>query len=38
MNEHTITVAFDDDELVLESVIESLHDAGYVVKSQRLLD
>ena len=38
MNDHTVTVAFDDDEVALESVVESLNDAGYVVKSRRQLD
>ena len=38
MSDHTVTVAFDDDDVALETVVESLNDAGYVVKSRQKLN
>ena len=34
MNQHTITVAFDNDEVSLDSIVAALNDAGYVVKER----
>lgn len=31
MNEHTITVGFDDEQVSLERIVAALHGAGYVV-------
>ena len=31
MNEHTVTVAFDDEKVKLEAIIKALNDAGYTV-------
>jgi len=33
MEEHTVTVRFDDDELSIEDIIRALGDAGYSVPS-----
>ena len=38
MNEHTLTVSFDDENLSIESVVEALGSAGYTVPSKRLLN
>ena len=34
MNDHTITVGFDDEKLNLDHIVEALNDAGYVVKER----
>jgi copper chaperone CopZ len=31
MDDHTVTVAFDDDQLSIEEVIQALNKAGYSV-------
>ena len=31
MNEHTLTVEFDDEQLSLDSIVSVLNDAGYTV-------
>jgi len=33
MNEHTLTVTFDDDDTSVDTVIETLGEAGYTVPS-----
>ncbi len=33
MNAHTVTVAFDDDEMSIDDVIAALNGAGYTVPS-----
>ncbi len=33
MNEHTITVAFDDEKLSLDAIVGALNQAGYTVPS-----
>ena len=33
MNEHTVTVQFDDEELSVDDVIKALNEAGYTVPS-----
>ena len=38
MNDHTITVAFDDEKGDLESIVVALNDAGYVVKERNKLE
>jgi hypothetical protein len=38
MNEHTITVAFDDEKGDLDSIVVALNDAGYVVKDRDKLE
>lgn len=32
MNAHTMTVAFDDENVELDMIVAALNDAGYVVK------
>jgi copper chaperone CopZ len=34
MNDHTITVGFDDEKLNLDNIVAALNDAGYVVKER----
>jgi copper chaperone CopZ len=34
MNQHTITVGFDDEKVGLERIVAALNDAGYVVKER----
>ena len=34
MNDHTITVGFDDGKVNLDSIVSALNDAGYVVKER----
>ena len=34
MNEHTITVGFDDEKTDLDNIVSALNDAGYVVKER----
>ena len=34
MNDHTITVGFDDEKVNLGSIVSALNDAGYVVKER----
>jgi len=31
MNAHTITVAFDDEELSVDAIVQTLNQAGYTV-------
>ena len=31
MNEHTVTVEFDDDQLSIDDIIQALGEAGYTV-------
>lgn len=31
MNDHTLTVTFDDDHIVVDDVVEALGDEGYTV-------
>ena len=31
MNAHTITVAFDDEELSVDAIVQALNQAGYTV-------
>ena len=31
MDDHTVTVAFDDDQLAIDEVIQALNQAGYSV-------
>ncbi len=31
MREHTVTVAFDDEEVTVDEVVRALNDAGYTV-------
>ena len=31
MNAHTLTVAFDDQEVLLDQIVQSLNEAGYTV-------
>ena len=31
MNEHTLTVRFDDEKLTLEMIVAALNEAGYTV-------
>lgn len=38
MNEHTLTVSFDDEHLSLDSVVEALGSAGYTVPSSHLVN
>jgi copper chaperone CopZ len=38
MDEHTLTVSFDTDQVSLESVIDALNGAGYTVPEYRQLD
>jgi len=33
MNDHTMTVTFDDDHLALDNVVKALGEAGYTVPS-----
>lgn len=35
MNEHTVTVTFDDEKTGVGAIVAALNDAGYVVKSQQ---
>ncbi len=37
MNEHTVTVGFDDSVTTVDKIVEALYDAGYVVKERRKL-
>ncbi len=34
MNNHTVTVGFDDEKVNLDSIVAALNDAGYVVKER----
>jgi copper chaperone CopZ len=34
MNKHTMTVAFDDEQVDLDQIVAALNDAGYVVKER----
>ena len=34
MNDHTVTVSFDDEKVQLGEIVTALNDAGYVVKSE----
>ncbi len=34
MNDHTITVGFDNENVNLDSIVSALNDAGYVVKER----
>ncbi len=34
MNEHTLTVEFDDEKLSVDSIVQVLNDAGYTVPKQ----
>jgi copper chaperone CopZ len=38
MNEHTVTVTFDDDKTGLDAIVAALNDAGYVVKSEQKIE
>lgn len=38
MNQHTITVAFDDEKTDLDRIVAALNDVGYVVKSRTKAD
>ncbi len=38
MNEHTITVGFDDAKVDLDSIVTALNDAGYVVKERTKIE
>ncbi len=38
MNEHTITVGFDDENIKLDRIVSALNDAGYVVKERTKID
>ena len=31
MNDHTVTVEFDDEKLSLDSIVQALNEAGYTV-------
>ena len=31
MNDHTVTVEFDDDQMSIDDVIQALNEAGYTV-------
>ena len=33
MNKHTLTVAFDDEELSLDAIVQALNQVGYTVPS-----
>jgi copper chaperone CopZ len=34
MNDHTVTVDFDDEKIDLDRIVSALNDAGYVVKER----
>jgi copper chaperone CopZ len=38
MNEHTITVAFDEEKTSLDTIVSALNDVGYVVKERTKLE
>jgi copper chaperone CopZ len=38
MNEHTMTVVFDDEKTNLDQIVAALNDAGYVVKDRTQLE
>ena len=38
MNEHTITVGFDDEKTSLDRIVSALNDAGYVVKERTKIE
>lgn len=38
MNDHTVTVEFDDDLVGVDAIEAALNDAGYVVKSAKKVD
>jgi copper chaperone CopZ len=38
MNRNTVTVAFDDDNMSVEQVVQSLNQAGYVVTRQQQVE
>ncbi len=38
MNDHTVTVGFDDEKLDLDSIVSALNDAGYVVKERTKIE
>jgi len=38
MNDHTVTVEFDDDKTSLDTIVSALNDAGYIVKEKRKVD
>jgi len=38
MQANTVTVTFDDDSISVDEVVDSLNDAGYVVKARRQLN
>ena len=38
MNEHTVTVAFDDDDLSVDRIVQALNDAGYTVPGYSKVD
>ncbi len=38
MNEHTMTVAFDDEKTSLDKIAAALYDAGYVVKERTKIE
>ncbi len=38
MNEHTVTVTFDDEKTGLPAIVAALNDAGYVVKDPKKVD
>ena len=35
MNNHTVTVSFDDEKVDMDTIVAALNDAGYVVKERR---
>lgn len=38
MNAHTLTVAFDDDQVSLDTIVKALGDAGYTVPGKKKLN
>jgi len=37
MNDHTVTVTFDDEKQTIEAVVAALEDAGYVARNPEKL-